>query len=101
MINDTTIYAQGGAWDLVTGEDQPFTLKRSYGCGQLAGSKHMLLFRSATLGYLDLTARLGRENFGGIRPGCWINALPVGGLVLVPDASAGCPAATRTAPGWR
>lgn len=27
---------------------------------------------------------------GGIRPGCWINALPVGGLVLVPDAWAGC-----------
>jgi hypothetical protein len=29
-------------------------------------------------------------NFGGVRPGCWINSLPVGGLVLVPDASAGC-----------
>lgn len=35
-------------------------------------------------------AASGVENFGGIRPGCWINALPVGGLVLVPDASAGC-----------
>jgi outer membrane protein assembly factor BamB len=90
LINDRTIYAQGGAWDLVTGEDRPFTLERSYGCGQLAGSKHMLLFRSATLGYLDLTRGSGVENFGGIRPGCWINALPVGGLVLVPDASAGC-----------
>lgn len=90
LINDRTIYAQGGAWDLLTGADQPFTLQRSYGCGQLAGSKHMLLFRSATLGYLDLTRGSGVENFGGIRPGCWINALPVGGLVLVPDASAGC-----------
>jgi hypothetical protein len=74
----------------VTGEDKPFTFERSYGCGQLAGSKHMLLFRSATLGYLDLSRGSGVENFGGIRPGCWINALPVGGLVLVPDASAGC-----------
>lgn len=90
LINNRTIYAQGGAWDLLTGEEQPFTLERSYGCGQLAGSKHMLLFRSATLGYLDLTRGSGVENFGGIRPGCWINALPVGGLVLVPDASAGC-----------
>jgi outer membrane protein assembly factor BamB len=90
LINDRTIYAQGGAWNLLTGEDQPFKLDRSYGCGQLAGSKHMLLFRSATLGYLDLTRGSGVENFGGIRPGCWINALPVGGLVLVPDASAGC-----------
>ncbi len=90
LINDRTIYAQGGAWNLLTGEDQPFTLNRSYGCGQLAGSKHMLLFRSATLGYLDLSRGSGVENVGGIRPGCWINALPVGGLVLVPDASAGC-----------
>jgi outer membrane protein assembly factor BamB len=90
LINDRTIYAQGGAWDLLTGEERPFNLERSYGCGQLAGSKHMLLFRSATLGYLDLTRGSGVENFGGIRPGCWINALPVGGLVLVPDASAGC-----------
>ncbi|MEK6259188.1 MAG: PQQ-binding-like beta-propeller repeat protein [Planctomycetota bacterium] len=90
LINDRTIYAQGGAWNLLSGEEQPFTLNRSYGCGQLAGSKHMLLFRSATLGYLDLTRGSGVENVGGIRPGCWINALPVGGLVLVPDASAGC-----------
>jgi hypothetical protein len=90
LINDRTIYAQGGAWDLLTGESQPFELKRSYGCGQFAGSKHMLLFRSATLGYFDLTRGSGVEDYGGIRPGCWINALPVGGLVLVPDASAGC-----------
>ena len=90
LINDRKIYAQGGSWDLLTGEDQPFVFERSYGCGQLAGSRHMLLFRSATLGYLDLTHGSGVENFGGIRPGCWINALPVGGLVLVPDASAGC-----------
>ena len=90
LINDRTIYAQGGAWNLLTGESQPFTLERSYGCGQLAGSKHLLLFRSATLGYLDLSRGSGVENIGGIRPGCWINALPVGGLVLVPDASAGC-----------
>jgi outer membrane protein assembly factor BamB len=90
LINDRTIYTQGGSWDLVTGEEKAFTLNRSYGCGQFAGSKHMLLFRSATLGYLDLTRGSGVENYGGIRPGCWINALPVGGLVLLPDASAGC-----------
>ncbi|QDU47653.1 outer membrane biogenesis protein BamB [Symmachiella dynata] len=90
LVTDRTIYTQGGAWDLLTGETQPFEFKRSYGCGQLAAGKNMLLFRSATLGYLDLSRPEGREDFGGIRPGCWINALPVGGLVLLPDASAGC-----------
>lgn len=90
LINDHTVYAQGGAWDLKTGEDRPFSFKRSYGCGQLAGSEHLMVFRSATLGYFDLTSSAGIENYGGIRPGCWINAIPAGGIVLVPDASSGC-----------
>ena len=29
-------------------------------------------------------------NFGGIRPGCWINVIPAGGLVLMPDSTTGC-----------
>lgn len=90
VLNDGTIYAQGGAWDLRTGAAQPFPFKRSYGCGQLAGSAHLLVFRSATLGYLDLENSGGEIDYGGIRPGCWINAIPAGGVVLVPDASSGC-----------
>ena len=49
-----------------------------------------MVFRSATLGYFDLDLNRGTEEFGGIRPGCWINVLPVGGLVLAPDGAAGC-----------
>ncbi|MCH8921692.1 MAG: PQQ-binding-like beta-propeller repeat protein, partial [Planctomycetes bacterium] len=90
MINNYTIYTQGGAWDLLSGKPRPFNFKRSYGCGVLAGSKNMLFFRSATLGYFDLAANKTTDNYGGVRPGCWINAIPAGGLVLVPDASAGC-----------
>ena len=90
VINDRTIYAEGGAWDLLTGEDRPFYLKRSYGCGQMASGASMLLYRSATLGYFDLEENIENRDFGGIRPGCWINAIPAGGMVLVPDASAGC-----------
>jgi len=96
LINDRTIYAQGGAWDLLTGEDQPFDFTRSYGCGQLAGSKNLLLFRSATLGYYDLNGEKRTQSFGGVRPGCWINTIPVGGIVLVPDASAGCTCSYQT-----
>ncbi|MFP6754053.1 MAG: PQQ-binding-like beta-propeller repeat protein, partial [Pirellulaceae bacterium] len=90
MINDRTIYAQGGAWDLLSGEAVPFNFSRSYGCGILAGSSNMLLFRSATLGYFDFAENKTISNYGGMRPGCWVNALPAGGIVLVPDASAGC-----------
>lgn len=90
VLNDGIIYAQGGAWNLKTGEPEPFDFKRSYGCGQIASGKHMMLYRSATLGYMDLSRGSGTENYGGIRPSCWINAIPVGGLVLIPDGSSKC-----------
>ena len=90
IINDRTIYAQPGAWDLLTGERKEFRFSRSYGCGILSGSRHLLVYRSATLGYTDLRRNAGTENYGGIRPGCWINAIPAGGLVLMPDATDRC-----------
>jgi outer membrane protein assembly factor BamB len=89
-LNNGIIYAQGGAWDLLTGEEQPFSFERSYGCGTLAAGRHLLVYRSATLGYFDVDKNEKNQNFGGMRPGCWINAIPAGGLVLVPDGSAGC-----------
>ena len=90
MIIDSKLYVQGGAWDLLSGIEQPFDFTRSYGCGQLTGSPNLMLFRSGTLGYYDLTGSYELSSYGGIRPGCWINAIPVGGLVLMPDATARC-----------
>ncbi len=90
LINGQTVYAQPGAWDLLTGEQKDFSFSRSYGCGILSSSKRMLLFRSATLGYRDLQQDKETRNYGGIRPGCWINAIPAGGIVSVPDAASGC-----------
>jgi len=90
IINDMTIYAQPGAWDLMSGEQKDFRFERSYGCGILAGSKNLLAFRSATIGYRGLQPGTETENYGGIRPGCWINTLPAAGLLLVPEASNRC-----------
>ena len=90
LINDNVVYAQGGAWNLKTGKPVPFDFNRSYGCGQISASAHLMLFRSGTLGYLDLSRKAGTENYGGIRTSCWINAIPAGGLVLVPDGSSKC-----------
>ncbi len=90
LINNRTLYAQGGAWDLLDGSTKPFALERSYGCGQISAGKNLMLFRSGTLGYLDLSRDAGTENFGGMRPGCFINAIPAGGLVLAPDGSSKC-----------
>jgi outer membrane protein assembly factor BamB len=90
ILNDDTIYAEGGAWKIKTGEEVPWKFERSYGCGQISASRRLMLFRSATLGYLDLSRDAGTENWGGIRPSCWFNAIPAGGMVLVPDGSAKC-----------
>ena len=90
VINGRTLYAQGGAWDLIDGSTKPFSLNRSYGCGQISSGKNVMLFRSATLGYIDLSREENVENFGGMRPGCYINVIPAGGLVLAPDGSSKC-----------
>lgn len=90
LINGGTVYAQPGAWDLLTGARSPFKLSRSYGCGTLSASRNLLAFRSATLGYVDLTDSQETESYGGIRPGCWINAIPAGGLLLMPESSNRC-----------
>lgn len=90
VLNGETIYAPPGAWSLLTGEGLPFTLERSYGCGIVSGCRNMLVFRSATLGYVDLTVSSETRNYGGIRPGCWIAAVPAGGVLLMPDAASWC-----------
>jgi putative pyrroloquinoline-quinone binding quinoprotein len=90
IVNDKTVYLEPNAYNLETGDLLDFEMRRSYGCGIIASSSNVLVFRSATFGYVDLQEDVGTENYGGIRPGCWINAIPAGGLVLMPDATSGC-----------
>ncbi len=90
VLNGHTIYAPPGAWDLLTGRKLPFLLERSYGCGIVAGCREMLIFRSATLGYIDLATSMETQNYGGIRPGCWIAGIPAGGVLAMPDAASWC-----------
>lgn len=90
IIHGQTVLFQSHGWDLLTGRPQDITFPRSYGCGIPAASRNLMVFRSGTLGYVDLQKPRGVQNFGGIRPGCWINVVPVGGLVLMPDATDLC-----------
>jgi len=93
IINDLTIYAQPYAYDLLSGEQIPGFQIRGRGkggCGPISGSRNLLLYRSGTLGYTDLLNNTGTQNYGPARPGCWINAIVGGGLVLMPDATDRC-----------
>jgi outer membrane protein assembly factor BamB len=101
VIGDT-LHTEPWAWDLATGEPRtrvnPITgqedrwqfARAGHHCGLPIGSPNCLFFRSLNLGYYDLNRDDGTMHFGAQRPGCWINFIPAGGLVLMPEASAGC-----------
>ncbi len=76
----------------LTGEQVPWSLMRTgHHCGIFTGcDSGMLMFRSGHTAFYDLEADEGVRHFAGHRLGCWINAIPAGGLVMVPEASAGC-----------
>jgi outer membrane protein assembly factor BamB len=76
----------------LTGEEVPWSLMRTgHHCGVLTGcDSGMLLFRSGDTAFYDLEADVGVQHFAGHRLGCWINAIPANGLVMIPEASAGC-----------
>ncbi len=76
----------------VTGEMTPWSMMRTgHHCGMVtACDSGMLLFRSGATGFADLNQDEGIRHFGGHRLGCWINAIAAGGLVMIPEASAGC-----------
>lgn len=101
LIGDT-LHTEPWAFDVRTGEarlrvnpitgvPEPFQFARpGHHCGLPIGTANAMFFRSWCLGYYDLLRDAGTAHFGAQRPGCWINFIPAGGLLLMPEASAGC-----------
>ncbi len=102
LIVGDTFHAEPWALDLqtgqqrtrthpVTGKPDPWQFARpGHHCGCPAATPNCMFFRSYCLGYYDLVGDYGTMHFGAQRPGCWINFIPAAGLLLVPEASAGC-----------
>lgn len=75
----------------VTAEKVPWEfLRPGHTCGITAASANGLFYRSSTTAFYDLAEDRGVTLFGGYRPGCAISVIPAGGLLLSPEASAGC-----------
>ncbi len=75
----------------LTGKEVPWSIMRTgHHCGMLTGCPSMLMFRSGFTGFYNLDADDGTRHFAGHRLGCWINMIPANGLVMIPEASAGC-----------
>jgi hypothetical protein len=49
----------------------------------------MVFYRKGSTAWRDIDDGAGSQ-FPGIRPGCFTNILPVGGVVVQPEASSGC-----------
>jgi len=103
IILGTKILAEPWIYDLnsgsqltqthpVTQQEVPWSLMRTgHHCGMFTGcDSGMLLFRSGDTAFYDLQSESGTRHFAGHRLGCWINAIPASGLVMIPEASAGC-----------
>ena len=96
------IYAEPWAFDLASGEpkkrNHPLTGQESdwrfsrpgHHCGVITATPNMMFLRSGFIGYYDLYNDSGTRHFAGQRLGCWVNAIPGNGLVMIPEASAGC-----------
>jgi outer membrane protein assembly factor BamB len=75
----------------ISGQTVPYEyLRPGHTCAITSASASMLFYRSSVAAITDFEKDDGLTLFGGIRPGCWINMLPAGGVLLFPEASAGC-----------
>jgi outer membrane protein assembly factor BamB len=88
-----TVYAWPYAYNLKTGERiEGWEFDRhGHGCGGVSASAQCLFWRGGNPWMYDLGPNGGAQPLSRTtRPGCWINIIPAGGLVLVPEASSGC-----------
>lgn len=79
--------------NLLTGEPTSDLLPSGIhhaGCSVPIGSASALYFRDWLHASFDIATRKRYGLTGVTRPSCWPSTLPVGGLVLAPEGSAGC-----------
>ncbi len=92
-IIDDIMYAWPYAYNLKTGtkiDGWKFD-RRGHGCGGVSASAQCMFWRGGNPWMYDLGPNGGPIRLNTVtRPGCWINIIPAGGLVLIPEASSGC-----------
>jgi outer membrane protein assembly factor BamB len=88
-----TVYAWPYAYELRSGKRvEGWKMdRRGNGCGEVSASAQCLFWRGANPWMYDLAPGGGPARLTAVtRIGCWINVIPAGGLVLIPESSSGC-----------
>jgi len=92
IVGDT-VYTYPLAYKLQTGkplEGWKFS-RHGHGCGNISASAHSLFWRGGNPWRWNLAPGGQASKVNSVtRPGCWINIIPAGGMVLIPEASSGC-----------
>lgn len=93
VISGDIIYSRPFAFDLATGAKRDFIAYRGgHGCGGWTGSANYLYGRghNPRMYPTDVPETEGIQLTRATRPGCWLNIIPAGGLVMIPESSSGC-----------
>ena len=84
------VYTKSFACNLHTGKPLPNWRLPGGGCGTLSACRSGAFFRSGGLAMAAFDSGRVEPLSLATRPGCWINVIPAGGLVLAPEGSSGC-----------
>lgn len=101
VIIGDRVYVFPHVYELTTGEtiaashpltDEPVAWQMAFkgGCGALSGCPGGMFFRSGASGMVDLADDGGNQWLGQVRPSCWINMIPAGGMLLCPEGASNC-----------
>src|SRR5690606_19702020 len=74
----------------LTGQREPMSFTRAYGCNTPVASEHLLTFRSGAAGLYDLSRHGGTGNLGGVKSGCTSNLIAADGVLNAPDYTRTC-----------
>jgi outer membrane protein assembly factor BamB len=92
LIGDA-VYSRPFAFELATGKKLDYMNYRGgHGCGGLSGSAYYLYGRgdNPRMYPTETKETEGIRLTHVSRPGCWLNIIPAGGLLIVPESSSGC-----------
>ena len=98
VLRDGVLFVEPVAYHLDSGErwnpdggNSPWYIGARRGCGTFSASASCLYFRNHNPMAMPIGRGAKQTKITAVsRPGCWISILPVGGMVLLPEASSGC-----------